>query len=357
MKPLKIGLALGSGAARGWAHIGVIRALEEMGVEPDIVTGTSIGSLVGGAYAAGKLDELEQWVRDMDRWTVFNLLDLGLSGGGMISGKKVFDHARERFGKTDIRSLQRRYAAIATDLYTGKEIWLREGDLFSVARASCGMPGLLAPTAHDGRWLVDGALVNPVPVSLARALEADFVIAVHLNSQVHVDDDDEFPPHDQAPQSENDKTAKDAEQKARAERQDELEDEEEQGLFQNFLARSQNYMDQVRSKFNKEPRSPSMLGVMAGSIDIMQERITKARMAGDPPDILLQPKLGSIGLLEFDQGADAIRIGYETTMRLKDLILDEIRIMYKRRNGGPTLPKTKKRSSEQKKMSPSKAGK
>ncbi|WP_194755788.1 patatin-like phospholipase RssA [Aliidiomarina indica] len=330
MKPLKIGLALGSGAARGWAHIGVIKALKDMGIEVDIVTGTSIGSLVGGAFAADKLDELEQWVLDMDRWTVFNLLDFGFSSGGMVSGKKVFEQARERFGKIDVQDLHRKYAAIATDLYTGKEIWLREGDLFSVARASCAMPGLLAPRAFDGRWLVDGALVNPVPVSLARALEADFVIAVHLNSQVHVDDDfDELPPHDQSPQSENDQRSKEV-----VARKDD-HDDDEQNIFQSFLAKSSLYLDQIRSKFNKEPRSPSMLGVMAGSIDIMQERITKARMAGDPPDILLQPKLGGIGLLEFDQGEEAIRIGYETTMRLKDLILDEIRIMYKRRNGGP----------------------
>ncbi|TRW49620.1 patatin-like phospholipase RssA [Aliidiomarina halalkaliphila] len=341
MKPLKIGLALGSGAARGWAHIGVIKALEDMGVEVDIVTGTSIGSLVGGAYAAGKLDELEQWVLDMDRWTVFNLLDFGFSSGGMVSGKKVFEHARERFGKLDVQELPRKYAAIATDLYTGKEIWLREGDLFSVARASCAMPGLLAPRAFDGRWLVDGALVNPVPVSLARALDADFVIAVHLNSQVHVDDDyDELPPHDQSPQNENDQSARAATQ-AKTKNVDDEDDD--QNVFQSFLAKSSNYLDQVRSRFNKEPRSPSMLGVMAGSIDIMQERITKARMAGDPPDILLQPKLGGIGLLEFDQGEEAIRIGYETTMRLKDLILDEIRIMYKRRNGGPQRSDVAKR--------------
>ncbi|MCL4409863.1 patatin-like phospholipase RssA [Aliidiomarina haloalkalitolerans] len=326
---LKVGLALGSGAARGWAHIGVIRALEDMGIEIQIVTGTSIGSLVGGAYAAGKLDELEKWVRGMDRWAVFNLLDFGLSSGGMVGGEKVFNHARERFGALEISTLERRYAAIATDLYTGKEIWLKKGDLFSVARASCAMPGLLAPKSYDGRWLVDGALVNPVPVSLARALEADFVIAVHLNSQVHVDD--HAPAASQAPQSDSDKTAKQAKASSDSKKVD-----DEQNGFQSFLARSSQFMAEVRQKFTREPKSPSMLGVMAGSIDIMQERITKARMAGDPPDILLQPKLGDIGLLEFDHGSEAIDIGYETTIRLKDLILDELRIMKKRRNGGPT---------------------
>lgn len=324
---LVVGLALGSGAARGWAHIGVIKALEDMGIKINVITGTSIGSLVGGAYAAGKLDELEQWVRDMDRWAVFNLLDLGLSSGGMVGGERVFNHARERFGKLNIENLKRRYGAVATDLYTGKEIWLRKGDLFSAARASCAMPGLLSPKSLNGRWLVDGALVNPVPVSLARALEADFVIAVHLNSQVHVDSDE--PAHNLSAEGSSDEAAKKAKQDVRD------DDDEEHGLFQNFLAKSQSYMDQMRSKFTREPRSPSMLGVMAGSIDIMQERITKARMAGDPADVLIQPKLGDIGLLEFDHGAHAIDLGYQTTMRMKDLILDELRIMRKRRNGGP----------------------
>ncbi|MCC5856442.1 MAG: patatin-like phospholipase RssA [Idiomarina sp.] len=334
MKKIKVGLALGSGAARGWAHIGVIRALEDMGVEVEIVTGTSIGSLVGGAYAAGKLDDLESWVKDMDRWQVFNLLDFGLTNGGVISGEKVFKFAREKFGKLKVEELERRFAAVATDLYTGREIWLKDGDVFEVARASCAMPGLLSPKAYDGRWLVDGALVNPVPVSLARALEADFVIAVHLNSQVHVNDDD-LPAEDQNPstlaelESRQDKTPR--------------ERSSNQNVFQGFLSRSQDYFEQVKEKLSREPTSPGVFGVMAGSIDIMQERITKARMAGDPPDILLQPKLGDIGLLEFEQGSHAIKIGYETTMRMKKLILDDLQHLQERRNGGPK-PKSNKKN-------------
>ncbi|EGN75703.1 Putative esterase of the alpha-beta hydrolase superfamily [Idiomarina sp. A28L] len=325
MNEVVVGVALGSGAARGWAHIGVLRALDDMGINVQVVTGTSIGSLVGGAYAAGKLTEVEQWVRDMDRWAVFNLLDFGFNSGGMVSGERVFNHARERFGTLNIENLKCRYGAVATDLYTGKEIWLRKGDLFSVARASCAMPGLLSPKSFNGRWLVDGALVNPVPVSLARALEADFVIAVHLNSQVHVDNEE--PAHNLSPDSSGDQAATDA--------KNEVDDPDDPGMFQGFLAKSQLYMDQIRTKFNRQPRSPGMLGVMAGSIDIMQERITKARMAGDPPDILVQPKLGEIGLLEFDHGAHAIDLGYETTMKMKPLIMEELRIMQKRRNEGP----------------------
>lgn len=336
MQQLKIGLALGSGAARGWAHIGVIRALEEMGIKPDIVTGTSIGSLVGGAYAAGKIDEIEAWVRDMDRWKVVNLLDFGFNNGGVIAGDKVFKFARESFGAIKIEELKKSFAAVATDLYTGREIWLREGDIFEVARASCAMPGLLSPKAFEGRWLVDGALVNPVPVSLARALGADFVIAVHLNSQLHVDDDD-LPPTEQAPLTETSKKEKSA--AGTYDSKYSASSGAKKNVFHKFLSRSQSYLDQLKDKLNKSPSSPGVFGVMAGSIDIMQERITKARMAGDPPDVLLQPKLGDIGLLEFEQGEKAIKIGYETAMRMKPMIQDEMRQLLARRSDMP-VPRT-----------------
>lgn len=329
MKNVKVALALGSGAARGWAHIGVIRALEGLGVEVDIVTGTSIGSLVGGAYAAGKIDDIEQWVRDMDRWKVFNLLDFGLTNGGVISGEKVFNFAREKFGALQVENLPKCFGAIATDLYTGREVWLKEGDLFKIARASCAMPGLLSPKAYEGRWLVDGALVNPVPVSLARALNADFVIAVHLNSQVHVDDDD-LPAHDQGPG-----TIESAEQD-RIKSVTVQTKKSTPSVFNKFLSSSQDYFEQVKGKLSRSPSSPGVFGVVAGSIDIMQERITRTRLAGDPPDILIQPKLGEIGLLEFELGEEAIKIGYESTMRMKHLILEELALIKRRRNEGPT---------------------
>lgn len=322
MDEIKIGLALGSGAARGWAHIGVLRALNEMGVKPHVVTGTSIGSLVGGAYCADRLDELEQWVRDMDRWQVFNLLDFGFSSGGVVSGERVFNFAREQFGAIEISDLKTRYAAVATDLYTGREIWLKHGDVYEVARASCAMPGLLAPKPLNNRWLVDGALVNPVPVSLCRALDAEFVIAIHLNSQINVQAP-KIPPQDMAPQGL-------AEQVEHEERTMEHESDEQHG-FKNFLAQGQSYFDNFKQKFKKEHQSPGLLGVMAGAIDIMQERVTKARMAGEPPDVLLQPKLGHIGILEFERGKEAIEVGYETTIRMRDLINEDLEMLRYRR--------------------------
>lgn len=339
MKKIKVGLALGSGAARGWAHIGVIRALEELGIEIDVVTGTSIGSLVGGAYAAGKLDELETWVRDMDRWEVFQLLDFSLTNGGVISGEKVFNFAREKFGAIQVDKLQRRYAAVATDLYTGREVWLKEGDVFKVARASCAMPGLLSPKAYEGRWLVDGALVNPVPVSLARALEADFVIAVHLNSQVHIEESERHA-YAQALMSEHsNQNAKEESDEQNIEQQmtePQTIQQKSPNFFSRFLSSSQSYFDAVKEKLSPNgPTSPGMFAVMAGSIDIMQERITRARMAGDPPDLLVQPKLGEIGLLEFETGEKAIKIGYETTMRLQHILLEELQLLERRKKEGP----------------------
>lgn len=334
---VKVGVALGSGAARGWAHIGVLRALDEMGVQPDIVTGTSIGSLVGGAYCAGRLDELEKWVRAMDRWEVFNLLDFGFSNGGVVSGERVFNYAREQFGAMQIEELPIRFAAVATDLYTGREVWLKKGDVYDVARASCAMPGLLSPKPMDNRWLVDGALVNPVPVSLNRALEAEFVIAVHLNSQLNTSPP-KLPPQDMNPQG---LSEQEAQQRAKrsanvASGQEQIPAKNEHAdhdsnVFKSFLAQGQTYFENFKQKFSKAQQTPGVMGVMAGAIDIMQERVTKARMAGDPPDVLLQPKLGHIGILEFERGEDAIDVGYETTMRLRDLIEEDLKMLRHRR--------------------------
>ncbi|MFD2632721.1 patatin-like phospholipase RssA [Idiomarina piscisalsi] len=324
MSEVKVALALGSGAARGWSHIGVIKALEEMGVRINMVAGTSIGSLVGAGYASGRLAEIEQWVQGMSRWEVFNLLDFGFNQGGIIGGEKVFNHAREEFGQRNIEDLPITYGAVATDLYSGREIWLRKGDLYDASRASCAMPGVLSPKAFDGRWLIDGGLVNPVPVSLCRALGADFVIAVHLNSQLNsraVEKRGRSIP----PQTETEQLEK---EKAEIERHA----EDDNGFFDNLWSGSKEYLDSFKERFKSNGhKAPGMFSVMASSIDIMQERITKARMAGDPPDVLVQPKLGHIGIMEFYRGQEAIDIGYDTTTRMRDLIMDEIELYRERR--------------------------
>src|SRR5258708_14633659 len=179
----KIGLALGGGSARGWSHIGVIRALEEAGVEPDIVCGTSIGSLVGAAYAAGELDRLEAWVKSLTWQNVVSLLDVTVTGR-FIKGAQLVDFFASRFTDVDITKLPKPFGAVATDLLTGREVWLREGSVIESVRASIAVPGLFTPVARDGRLLADGGLVNPVPVSLCRAMGADIVIAVDLNADM-----------------------------------------------------------------------------------------------------------------------------------------------------------------------------
>src|SRR5215470_13204851 len=180
----RIGLALGSGSARGWAHIGVIEALTEAGIEPDIVCGCSVGALVGAAYVAGQLPALKDFAQSLTWREIASLLDVRLSGGGLVAGNEIVALLRTMKISAPIGSYPKAFAAVATDLETGREIWLREGSIEEAVRASISLPGILSPTRHSDRWLVDGGLVNPVPVSVCRALGAEVVIAVNLNGDI-----------------------------------------------------------------------------------------------------------------------------------------------------------------------------
>src|SRR5689334_25062815 len=176
----RIGLALGSGSARGWAHIGAIRALEERGVKFDLICGTSIGALVGAVYASRQLEQLEQWVTSLTWAKVWRLMDISFKGG-LIRGRTLFNLFRATFQDLDISELATPFGAVATELSSGREIWLRQGKVLDVVRASIAMPGLFTPVVRDGTVLVDGGLVNPVPVSMCRAFGAEIVIAVDLS--------------------------------------------------------------------------------------------------------------------------------------------------------------------------------
>jgi NTE family protein len=278
----KIGLALGSGAARGWAHIGVLRALTRVGLQPDLIAGCSIGALVGAAYAAGELDSLEQWVRGFTRLQVMSLLDPTFSGG-LFRGDKVFGVAEERVGELTFAELQLPFACVATELETGREHWLQEGPVMGAVRASCSIPGMFVPVQLDGRWLIDGAVVNPVPVSLCRAMGADLVIAVNLNSDTRQN----WSSHD------DDEVA------------------------------ARHPLLQWLPKRN-HAGAPSMLGVMNNSISIMQERITRARMAGDPPEIALNPHLGGVAIMDFHRASEAIAEGEACVERMIPFIEAEV---------------------------------
>jgi NTE family protein len=282
----RIGLALGSGSARGWAHIGVIRALADAGIEPDIVCGTSIGALVGAAYVGGELDRLETWVRSLKLQSVVSFLDFSLNGG-LIRGDRLIDFFRSHFVDRDIHELARPFGAVATDLRRGREVWLREGRVTDAVHASIALPGLFAPVLHDGSWLVDGGLVNPVPVSLCRAMGADVVIAVDLNSDLlgrHLKPRPARATHKRAPP-------------------------DPESLTDALMARIQSSMSQLGLNHRDEAEPPPMLDVLASSINIMQVLITRSRLAGEPADVLITPMLADLELMAFHRADTAIAAG------------------------------------------------
>ncbi len=288
-----VGLALGSGSARGWSHIGVLRALKELEIEVEVVCGTSIGALVGGFYTSGNLHKLEQWLLKLDLREIIRYLDVGLlEGGGFIEGKRLIDFFRdEHIGDVEIKQLRQRFAAVATNLASGEEVWLQQGSLLEAIRASIALPGFFTPVQRDGQWLVDGGLVNPVPVSLCRELGANSVIAVNLNSDI---------------------TGKHLRKNVRQTARFKVESPLLNQWLSELRKRSNGKLDKLLERENTP--HPGLFDVLAGSINIMQDRITRERLADHPADILLEPKLSHLGLLEFDRADEAIEIGYECAM-------------------------------------------
>lgn len=283
----RIGLALGSGSSRGWAHIGVIRALEEAGMRPDLVCGTSIGALVGAAYAAGELEPLEQWVRKLQMGEIFGLADLSL-GGGLLKGDRLMQFFRSHFVDRPIEELAMPFAAVATSLRTGAEVWLRSGSTLDAVRASIALPGIFTPVPGEDAFLVDGGLVNPVPVSLARAMGADIVIAVDLGADV-------VGRHFHA----------------------ETQPEASASSSPAWMAwLRENLGALVPERPVDEQAMPSMLDVLGTSLDIVQSRIARSRMAGDPPEILVRPRLAHLRMFDFDRAEEAIEEGRRAVARV-----------------------------------------
>ena len=296
-----IALALGGGAARGFAHIGVIRALVAKGFKPDVIAGTSIGAVVGGCYAAGKLDDIEQWARSLTRRRLFSYLDVSLGGLGLISGTRVFEALSEAIGDVKIEALPLRFAAIATEIGTGHEIWLTRGRLADALRASYALPGIFPAVQVGERWLMDGALVNPVPVSAARALGARIVIAVNVNTDLFG----------------RGTTIQDF---GAAEAEPPIEEEVvSRGLLGMFGAEKS-----ARRHFFGTAARPGLSNVMVEAFNVMQDRITRARLAGDPPDVMISPRIGRIGLFDFQRAEEAIAIGAEATEKALESFGDVI---------------------------------
>ncbi len=290
----RIGLALGAGVARGFAHIGVIKALRRHGIKPDVISGTSIGAVVGGCYLAGRLDELEEWALSLNRRSLFGYLDLTLRAPGLITGKKFTQALEDHLKGIQIPDLPHPFVAIATDMVTGHEVWLRRGLLIDAMRASFALPGIFPPVNLFGHQLIDGALVNPTPVSACRALGAKVTIAVDLNADLigkarkpgqnyhTVMGFDIFNDKDVAP--------------------------EDQRLFSKFNI--------TKYLFKREENTPSVFGVMFSSFNIILDRITRSRLAGDPPDIHIKPLIGHYGLLEVERAKELIEEGEAAVERI-----------------------------------------
>ena len=287
---VRIGLALGGGAARGWAHIGVIQALAEAGIVPAIVCGTSIGALVGAAFAAGRLPALHAFAVALRRREMIRFLDVRLDGGGLVDGKRIVAMLRDLGIDGPIENCATTYAAVATDLETGREIWFRDGPILDAVRASISLPGIFSPVRMDGRWLADGGLVNPVPVSLCRALGADVVIAVNLSSDIVA----RFDADDTAPGS---------------------------GRINAAGERGRWFVDQIPAAIRQQASAilpkllpsrsgaPGYFEVLANAINVMEDRITRARLAGEPPHVLLEPRLRRIRPFDFHRATEAIAEG------------------------------------------------
>jgi len=295
MRRPRLGLALGSGSARGWAHIGILQELAERGLKPDVVTGASVGALVGAAVAAGRLAELEQWVCTLTQRDVWRLVDTTFRGGGVMTGNRLMEAITAGVGDEPIESLPITFGAVATDLYTGEEIWLRDGPYMAAVRASSGVPGLFSPTWHAGRWLIDGGVVNPVPVSLCRALGADVVIAVDLSRSVTRV---AMRARERVNHAGTNGSAQPAETESTASAE-----------VAAMLKKWSGLVDGLVESFRSKRAEPGLLEVMSGAVNIMQDRITRSRLAIDPADLVLRPDLSDFQLMDFHRAREAIDIG------------------------------------------------
>jgi NTE family protein len=298
MAGMKIGIALGGGAARGWAHIGVLRALLEAGIEPDVVAGTSIGAVAGGCFAADRLDALDQFARGLTRRRVLGYLDFNLAGTGLITGQRLCDRLLTHLGEAVIEELPKPFTAVATEIGSGHEVWLSRGRLVDAIRASYALPGIFRPVRINGRWLFDGALVNPIPVTVCRAMGARYVIAVNLNTDMYgrgtvlpelaARDMQAAPAEPEPVASKNGRAAL--------------------KLLQ-------------RQLFGRGEDVPGISTVMIDAFNIVQDRIARSRLAGDPPDAIINPRLAGIGPFEFHRAEELIERGYAAAQReIEDLL-------------------------------------
>jgi NTE family protein len=300
----KVGLVLGAGAARGWSHIGALRELDALGLKLDVIVGSSIGTLVGGCYAAGRLDMLEAFARSLTRRRVLGLLDFSFTGSGLIGGQRLRARLEAGLGGLRIEDLPIQFAAVATEIGGGHEIWLRRGLLVDAIRASYALPGVFEPVKVDGRWLFDGAIVNPVPVSVARALGAERVIALNISSDRFgrgTAIQDPFGRMEPAPAGEE-------------------QPHDTSGMIARWWRGSNG------AKVNGEAPAPGLMTSMVSAFDILQDRIMRSRLAGDPPDALVQVRVGKVGMFEFHRADELIALGREAIRKAANEIREHVEL-------------------------------
>ena len=294
-KPEKpfIAFALGGGAAKGWAHIGMLTFLQEAGIHPDFICGTSMGSVAGGCFAAGRLDELKEFAFSMTKRRMFSFIDVRL-GGGIIKGNHLVVELTKYLGDTQFSDLKIPFVSIATELATGHEIWLRDGEIVPAMRASFAIPGVISPLNIEGRWLTDGALVNPIPVSVCRAFGARIVIAFGLTSAVYL-------------------------------ARNQTEDYHDQNVMKNKHEMVE-LVKSIRSGLHKvKTPEPSIGSVTLASFNIMQDRIARTRLAGDPPDAMITPNVAHIGSFDFHKAEELYDLGYDAARKALPSILNAIK--------------------------------
>lgn len=331
----KIGLALGAGVARGWAHLGVVKRLAEEGIKVDVIAGTSIGAVVGGAMAAGKSAALEAWALELKEFSFFRSLDWRLAASGLFGSGQLEDIMIENFGDLNFQDLKIPFTAIACELKTGHEIWLKEGRLVDAIQASFALPGVFEPRKIDGRWLVDGALVNPTPVSVCRAMGAELVIAVNLAEDIY----GRAKTRTQVtPASKTTKgsigPANDSPVNSPV-----LDD---YGVFSSGPEQLDEAFSTPKagakrggfltSLFRRKNDAPSIFANMIASLAILQNRLSRSRLAGDPPDVSIIPRTGHIGLMDFHRAKELMAEGEAAFDLALPHIKDTIAIMTARIN-------------------------
>jgi NTE family protein len=282
-----VSLVLGSGGARGHAHIGVIRALEENGLEVRNIAGTSIGAVIGGVYAAGELDTYFEWANSLSGGDIVRLLDLSLSRKALFKGERVFEALRELIGDRDIEDLERGFTAVCTDIDAHNEVWLQVGSLFSAVRASAAVPGVFDPLEIDGRTLVDGGLINPIPIAPTLNDSTDLTIAVNLNSI-----------------------------SSRYENPDPRDESDNEAEVNGFGERIANFVAGIADSEASADEQPGAAELLTRSIDVMQGAIARLKLAAYAPDHVVEIPRDACTFFEFDRSAEMAELGYKKTSEI-----------------------------------------